>query len=258
MLIALASLCWIPFAAEIFLIVLNPQPLLPRHVETLPFGIRGNKPSRSYTHKSPDYRVKIRVNAQGIRADYEIPQEKADPKTTRIVVLGDSFGMGYGVNVEDTILAQTEKILADQGLSVEFVNLSVSGHGNAEELLMLENVGLNFQPDVVLVFWHMTDLMDNKISELYQLVDGELKRGAPSYLPGVATREYLERFAGYRLLSDSSNLYAFTREKAAKKTKEILGLIRTMRPKRHQSQQVNPRQMHSSAKMQFRRADTKR
>jgi len=81
-------------AGEFFMRIFAPQAMLPRYVCATDYGIRGNEPNRSYWHTTPDYRVNIRTNAKGIRAHGEIPYEKPEG-VKRIVLLGDSFGMGY-------------------------------------------------------------------------------------------------------------------------------------------------------------------
>lgn len=220
-LISIFSTAWCPVACEGFLRVLHPQSLLPRYVCATEFGIRGNKPSQNYVHSTPDVRVEMRINSQGIRADYEIAKEKPCGET-RVVVLGDSFGMGYEVDIEDTFLTQSKQQLVTRGFKVEYVNLCVSGHGNAEEFLMLENLGLGYKPDIVLVLWHPSDLNENVFSNLYRLVDGELVRRAQEYVPAMKTRERLEQFRIYCWLEQYSHLYAFARESASRNLKSLM------------------------------------
>jgi hypothetical protein len=197
--------------AEVFLRALWPVPVVPRYVTAGTFGIRVNEPDRQYWHTSADFKIQIRTNSRGIRADEEIPYEKA-PGLQRIVVLGDSFAMGYEVNLEDTFLTRMEKQLRAAGLNVQVVNLAVSGHGNAEELLMLQHEGLKYQPDLVLLCWHRSDLTDNVRSGLFELKDGQLKPKNPAYLPGVQIQHKLYRIPGYDWVQAHSNLYAFLRE----------------------------------------------
>jgi hypothetical protein len=167
-----------------FLRLLAPQPLMPRNVTASNFGIRVNMPNDSYWQTTPEVHVQLRINSQGIRADEEIPLEKP-AGTKRIVVLGDSYGMGYEVDLKDTFTTQMANRLNAAGQKVQIINLSVSGYGNAEELLMLENRGFAFHPDLVLLAWHQSDFDDNVRSELFVLSDGKLVRDHAEYLPGV-------------------------------------------------------------------------
>lgn len=199
---------------EIFMRLFAPQPMLPRYVTATSYGIRGNTPSQNYWHKAPEYRVNIRTNSKGIRADREIPYEKP-PGMRRILLLGDSFGMGYGVNLEDTFLSRLVASLDAAGVRCEGVNLSVSGYGTAEELVALEEEGFRYEPDLVIIAWHSTDYEDNIRSDLYALEDGRLVRKNETYLPAVKSRELFFRLAAFRWLAVHSHLYCCLREKAA-------------------------------------------
>ncbi|UCG57788.1 MAG: hypothetical protein JSU70_23350, partial [Phycisphaerales bacterium] len=212
--------------SEIFLRIFAPEPMLPRYVCATEYGIRGNEPNREYRHTTPEYQISIRTNSKGIRADEEIPYEKPDG-VKRIVLLGDSFGMGYGVDLEDTFSSQMKKALEKAGVRCEIVNLSVSGHGTAEQLITLRQEGLRYKPDVVLLAWHASDRADNVRANLYGLEEGRLVRRSETYLPGVETREFLFQFAVYRLLAEHSHLYNFARERTAHLVKyKVLPAIR--------------------------------
>ena len=208
-------------AMELFLRIFAPVAIMPRYVCATDFGIRGNEPNRQYWQKTPECRVLIRTNSKGIRADEEIPYEKP-VGVKRIVVLGDSFGMGYEVDLKDTFTQKMAECLEEHGITVEIVNLSVSGHGNAEELIMLQEEGFKYNPDMVLLQWHSTDLDDNVRSNLFALEDGCLVRKAKTYLPGVEAQRVLFQFKAYRFLGENSQFYSFFREWAAGKVKKIL------------------------------------
>lgn len=212
-------------AAEAFLRLLAPVPIVPRHVTAASYGIRVNEPNQVYWHTSADFKIQIRTNSRGVRSDREILYEKP-PGVRRIVVLGDSFGMGYEVNLEDSFLHVMEQTLREAGANVEVVNLSVSGHGNAEELIMLREEGLKYDPDLVLLCWHATDYEDNVRSGLFGLENGSLVRKNAAYLPGVATRERLSQYAVYRWAEAHSQVYAWTRECVAVQIKRALAFIR--------------------------------
>lgn len=197
--------------AECFIRIFAPVAIFPRYVTAAPFGIRVNEPSRRYWHMSPDVCIEIRTNSKGIRADREIPYEKP-PGVKRIVVLGDSFAMGYEVDLKDMFTTRMEEELRTKGINAEVVNLAVSGHGNAEELIMLQEEGLKYQPDLVLVCWHSTDYDDNVRSGLYRLNARKLERAATSYVPGVEIQKKLYRIPVYEWVSNHSQFYSWARE----------------------------------------------
>lgn len=214
--------------AEVFIRVFAPEPILPRYVCATNYGIRGNEPNRNYWHTTPEYHINIQTNSKGIRAFEEIPYEKP-AGVKRIVVLGDSFGIGYGVNLEDTFTSQMKNFLTEAGVKCQVVNLSVSGHGTAEQLIVLREEGWKYQPDLVLLVWHGSDLDDNVRANLYSLKDGRLVPESKSYLPGVKIREFLFQFAAYRFLAEYSHLYSCVREHAARLVKyKVLPAIRSL------------------------------
>ena len=226
---ALLVLCYCPLAAEVMLRIMDPVPMLPRYVKAMPYGVRGNEPNRSYWHRTAEYKVYIRTNAKGIRCDKDIPYEKP-PGVKRIILLGDSFGMGYGVSYEQMFISRMVHYLEkEHGIKAEVVNLSTSGHGNSEELVTLENEGLKYDPDMVLLAWHPTDVDDNVRSNLYELADGKLKGKASTYLPGVKTRELLFSYTAYRLMAENSQLYNLLRDWAGRNIKAWLASFRSIR-----------------------------
>lgn len=222
----LSALFWIPIASEIFMRIFAPVPMLPRYIESAPFGIRANMRSQDYWHRTPDYSVNLRTNSVGFRADQEFALEKPSG-VKRIIVLGDSFGMGYGVDLENTSVSRLEQRLAEEGIRSEVINLSVSGHGNAEELIMLEEVGLAYDPDLVLLYWHASDYQDNVRSGLFELDGSELVRAAPEYLPAVELREFLYGFAAYGWVAGNSQFYNWSRDSAAVLAKRLFAASRS-------------------------------
>jgi len=220
--------------------------MLPRYVTAAPYGIRANMPNMTYTHTTAEYKIEIRTNSKGIRSDREIPYAK-QPDIKRIVLLGDSFGMGYGVNLEDTFTAHMAKQLnQNSSYQVEVVNLSSSGHGNAEELIALQNEGLKFQPDLVILAWHNTDIEDNVRSNLFRLNQGNLIKMSEKYLPGVKVREFLNQFYVYRFLSENSQIYNFFRNWAGEQVQELL--VHLMSAKKHKNKQETQFQNDSTSK----------
>ncbi len=222
------ALVWIPVAAELFLRYLAPVPLMPRYVVAAPYGVRANQASVVYYHTTPDVHIRMETNSKGVRADREIPYEKP-AGVKRIVAIGDSYGMGYEVTLEDTYLSVMERELNAAGIKAEVVNLSVSGHGTAEELITLREEGLKYDPDLVLVSWTDTDPEDDSRSSLFRLVDGKLVADKTTFLPGTAAQEKLAKYALYRWASENCQLYSFARETAAGFAKSLLSTLRSLK-----------------------------
>jgi lysophospholipase L1-like esterase len=108
--------------------------------------------------RTRDYGVLVRTNDRGLR-DRPHALEKP-PGTFRIVVLGDSFMEAYQVALEESLPFRLQERLASRG--VEVVNLGVGGYGTAQQLLYLEEEGLRYAPDlVVLAFFAGNDISNN-------------------------------------------------------------------------------------------------
>ena len=224
---------WTVVAAEFYLRIFIPVPILPRYIQASSFGIRENIPNRTYTHVTPEYVVELRTSSQGFRDDREF-SPVTPPDTARIIVLGDSFAIGFGVNYEDSVPALLEANLTEAlNRPIEVINMGVSGFGTAEELIMLEKLGWQYNPDIVIVYWHATDPVDNIRSNLFKLKDGKIVPVDDQYLPAVEMRQFLYSFPAYRWIAGHSHLYSWTREFAAVRVKGILSKL-------HQREQVKP------------------
>jgi len=201
---------YIAVLAEVFLRFLSPIPILPRYVSTTDYGIRGNMPNADYQHITEEYDINVKINSKGVRSNKEIEYKKS-AGIIRIVTLGDSFMLGYGATLSETFLSQMLNSMPDK-YKVEIINLGVSGHGTAEELLALREEGKKYEPDVVLLSWHGTDYDDNIRSGLFDIKGGYLTQVNNSYLPAVKLREYLFSFKLYEFIATNSQLYGWLRE----------------------------------------------
>ena len=207
--------------AEIFVRLVDPQPIMPRYVTGTPWGVRGNIPNARYWHHTPEVTVEYRINSQGMRSDREYALAK--PRgVCRVALFGDSFFMGYELDLKDTFAVQLERQLRARGRNVEVLNFSVSGFGQAEMLRTYVSYGRKFDPDVVIFEWHSTDPDDNMRSGLYRLVGDQLERGQAEYLPGIKLQDALMKSKLYRTIADNSQLYSVIREGTARTAKDLL------------------------------------
>ena len=225
-LVVIFAIAWTCVVAESYLRIFRPVPILPRYIQASSFGIRENSPDATYKHHTPEYVIELRTNSLGIRDDREFALA-SNPATARIVMLGDSFAIGYGVNYEDSVPAFLEARLADAlKRPVEVINLGVSGYGTSEEMIMLDARGWQYEPDIVLVYWHAGDPDDNIRSNLFRIKDGKVVQTSDEYLPAVRVREFLFSFAAYRWIAEHSHFYNWIRTVAGRSTKELLQSIR--------------------------------
>ncbi len=92
-------------------------------------------PNAVIPHHMPGYTVDYVINPKGLRGkDY--PYAKS-PGRRRVVVIGDSFTFGHGVEESARYSDQLEKKLENS----EIVNMGVSGYSTAQQYLFLKTEG---------------------------------------------------------------------------------------------------------------------
>lgn len=104
-------------------------------------------PNSRKVSEPPNDPIEYRINADGQREDHDYPLERL-PGLSRIVVLGDSRTFGFGIAAADRFSEQLEQHLS----KTEVINMGVSAYGIDQELLMLQNQGVRYRPDLVLVY----------------------------------------------------------------------------------------------------------
>jgi len=95
------------------------------------------------------------INSQGLR-DREIPLNRT-PETKRIMMLGDSFILGWGVPFDDIISKRLERLFAKDGRRVEVVNAGVGNYNSIMEVEYYLTRGYKFHPDVVVLNYTFND-----------------------------------------------------------------------------------------------------
>lgn len=113
------------------------------------------QPALKGPFERPQFKSYVKINSHGLRG-IDHPYEKPRGKK-RILVLGDSFVWGFGVNDSEIFTALMEQDLQD----VEVINGGVTAYGTTQELLWLEREGIKYHPDLVVVVFYWNDLLDN-------------------------------------------------------------------------------------------------
>jgi hypothetical protein len=130
-----------------------------------------------------DNLIHIRINAAGFRDEWDYPTAKP-PGTYRVVVLGNSFTFAGKVALADTAPKQLETLLnqSDPSRHYQVLNGGIPGYHTEQELLLLEERALAYQPDLVILNLTLTDALPM----------GQLA-GKSSHIP-LPIRQALKRF----------------------------------------------------------------
>jgi lysophospholipase L1-like esterase len=113
-----------------------------------------HEPGQEGIFETPQFRTFVRINENGLRDRRHSYERQNDIE--RILVLGDSFAWGYGVEESERFSQLLEK-----SLDVEVINAGVSGYSTDQELLWYKNEGIKYDPDLVILEFAGNDIGDN-------------------------------------------------------------------------------------------------
>lgn len=204
--------------------------LFPRYHTDAIYGeyqIRRLRPNSVFWHTSMDGSWKFTTNAQGFRDNRNFKYEKP-PNVLRILSLGDSHTQGFEVRQEYTFSAVIERYLNDYmkyneiKAETEVINAGITGFGTTEELIFLENEGIKYKPDFVILAFSANDFEDNMKSDLFYFKEGNLVTNSKKHVPGVGILNNINRFAFLRWLSENSYLYSVVLNSVWDSSKRLL------------------------------------
>jgi lysophospholipase L1-like esterase len=199
-------------------------PIIPRYHEAATYGditIRRLRPNTTFWHTTSDGRFKFVTNAQGFRDTRNYAYEKPDG-LLRVIAVGDSNTQGFEVRQNRTFPAVIEQYLRRRDVNVEVLNAGISGFSTAEELAFLENEGIKYRPDAVIVGFFANDFEDNIKANLFALEDGQLVRKKTTHAPGVRILKIVNAVAPLRWLSENSYLYSIAMNTTWELAKQLL------------------------------------
>lgn len=167
-----------------------------------------NRPNARVDYGEPEFSIVVEHNSWGFRSPAVTPEKPDD--VFRVLALGDSMTYGIGVEQDQTFSA----VLQSLDPRLEVINTGVNGYGTSQELLLLREDGLQFQPDLVLLAFFWNDVENSYTRDFpdFSLADGALVYPEPR--PEIANvaaeppapRKRLSRALrfsyAYRFLSD--------------------------------------------------------
>ena len=166
-----------------------------------------NRRSQDGIRTTPEYEVRVRTNALGLRGSVET-EPKKPPGVRRILCLGDSFTFGKGVADDETVPARLAvRLAAPAGPRTEVLNAGVVSYGASNEWIWWQARGAALEPDLLVLQLCPNDFGDDASNGVFALADDgtlldthvgayeRLKRATRAYesLPfrGLLDRSYL-------------------------------------------------------------------
>jgi lysophospholipase L1-like esterase len=151
-----------------------------------------------YTYLHP-----VHVNHLGLRGE-DLPAKA--PGEARVLCLGDSLVYGQGVAGADTIPELLASAFVARAVelhrTVRVVNGGVRGYDTIQEVALLEELGGEIDPDLVVLFWYPNDLEKPRVESAYTALErsGPVAYDTESRMEGAAVaawhaREFLRRSA---------------------------------------------------------------
>lgn len=191
--------------------ILFPDTILfPRYHTSARYGeylLRTIRPNSKFWHTSVDGSWLFEINRQGFRNTNDFRVSKP-VGCLRIICLGDSNTQGYEVKQESTFPEVLGRKLRSQGYEVEVYNTGISGFSNAEELLYLENEGIRYSPDIVVLGFYANDFEDNVKTNLFELRAEKLFAKSKEYIPGVGIQDLIYSLPLVKWLGENSFFYS--------------------------------------------------
>ena len=162
-----ATLAFLELAAR----VVFPQPeLYPRYRYSERYGHLLPASATIVNQLPGAWRFVYHTNEYGYRVS--MPELSSRYDLPNVVVLGDSFTFGAGVNDGEEYPAVLAKQLAAKA---SIVNLGVGGFGLTQEIRTFYEFGLLFQPAVVVLQFCSNDPDDNFYAKVTTVEDGRLR-----------------------------------------------------------------------------------
>ncbi|MDO8580799.1 MAG: O-antigen ligase family protein [Candidatus Omnitrophota bacterium] len=135
-----------------------------------------------------EFDYKAHINHFGYRGrDFNFSKEKG---RLRIFAVGDSFTFGVGSNDDQTIPSLIEQNLKEKGVQSEVINAGIGHASPITHYVNLRDMHLQYDPDMVLLLFDLTDLWDDWHTERNAIYDanGEIIEFNSLYVDGKKSR----------------------------------------------------------------------
>lgn len=147
---------------EVLVRFIEPRKILRSDFQT-PDDVLHHKfiPGAHAHYRSMEFMTAYDINSLGLR-DRELSLDKPSG-VRRVLVVGDSFTEGIGVEASETFSSLLQKKLDADGFGKRWqvINAGVASYSPLLEYLYLEHDGLKLDPDLVLLVFDLSDVLDD-------------------------------------------------------------------------------------------------
>ncbi len=175
-------------------------------------------PNSSGVFRSAEWDVSYSINSLGFR---DIEYGAVKPQNTfRILMVGDSYTEGYGVESADSFPKQLESMLnnGSAGKKYEVISAGVGSYSPILEYLLLKYRGIQLNPDLVILNFDWSDPFDD-----YDYSRFAVRNNADVIAVKRQPQENKSLFANLRnFMSKRSYIYQFFAQKFAATTSPIV------------------------------------
>lgn len=148
------------------------------------------------------YGVPIETNEQGFRA--RRPYTAGGPAgQRRVVVMGDSMTVCAGIPFEEIFTTRLERLMNETAPAseVEVYNLAVGGHDLLHHAATLKEIGLSYQPHLILMFLYPWNDFDGRNWYDRDRQHAARQPEGDQSLPPALTESWLESLYVYKAFS---------------------------------------------------------
>lgn len=140
----------------------------PQYMQKDPVLHHAQIPNTNLRFVRSEWDTTISVNEIGLRDDPLIDKTKTK---LRILMLGDSYTWGFGVENHETFSQVLEKKFKQNGYDIDVINAGVVSYSPILEYLFVRERGLSLDPDIIILNLDLTDLRDDLSYEKLAVFD---------------------------------------------------------------------------------------
>lgn len=145
------SLCLTLLLGEILVRIISPQQEAMRWFKTdKRYGYLLKKNfHQNYHFTGHEFVMNVETNSMGHRSKEYDRSAFIDPNIKKILLIGDSFTFGHGVNMEDHFGTLLEALLNKKGINNLVINAGIGGWGTLQSVAYAKDNFALFNPDII-------------------------------------------------------------------------------------------------------------